>query len=214
MKNWWKKIRETFGHRAFAASVLGALFLLSFSFIANFYAGQYAQEEASNPVTDIVLNSIPVFDVSAAFLYGPIVFWVLTFILALIEPKRIPFVAESVVLLILVRSVFVSLTHIGPFPDRLSPHSDLFSFLTSGSDLFFSGHTAFPFLMCLLYWQTKKLRYLFFALSLFFGAVVLMGHLHYSIDVLAAFFITYTTFHIAKTAFKKDWRLFCETIGS
>ncbi len=214
MEKWWKKFREAFTHRGFTLSVVGALFLLSLSFMANFYAGQYAREEASNPVTDIVLNSIPVFNVDISFIYGPILFWILVTILAVIEPKRLPFIVESVVLLVLVRCVFVSLTHIGPFPDHLYVQSNFFSFLTSGSDLFFSGHTAFPFLMCLAYWENKQLRILFFLLSLFFGAVVLMGHLHYSIDVLAAFFITYTTFHIAKTVFKKDWRLFCETIRS
>lgn len=213
MKKWLNTVREAFSHRGFVLSVIGALFLLGLSFTANFYAGQYAREEASNPVTDIVLNSIPVFDVDLAFIYGPILFWILVAILAAYKPKRLPFVVESVVLLVLIRSVFVSLTHIGPFPDHLYVHSTLFSFLTSGSDLFFSGHTAFPFLMCLIYWNDKKLRTLFFLLSLFFGAVVLMGHLHYSIDVLAAFFITYTTFHMSKTFFRGDWRLFCETIG-
>jgi hypothetical protein len=32
--------------------------------------------------------------------------------------------------------------------------------------------------------------------------------LHYSIDVLSAFFITYTIFNICKYFFKEDWQLF------
>jgi hypothetical protein len=35
-----------------------------------------------------------------------------------------------------------------------------------------------------------------------------LAHLHYSIDVLSAFFITYTISHIACVFFKKDLLLF------
>ena len=31
-----------------------------------------------------------------------------------------------------------------------------------------------------------------------------MGHLHYSIDIFAAFFITYAIYHIAVQIFKKE----------
>jgi len=48
------------------------------------------------------------------------------------------------------------------------------------------------------------------AASLIFGAAVLFGHLHYSIDVFAAFFITYAIFHIAQKFFPKDYKLLHE----
>ena len=51
--------------------------------------------------------------------------------------------------------------------------------------------------MALVYWREKYLRYIFLVWSVFFGAVVLLGHFHYSIDVFAAFFITFTIYHIA-----------------
>jgi membrane-associated phospholipid phosphatase len=212
MKKWIQSYKEAAQQKNFLFSIAGVLILLGLSLVTNFYAGQYARVEASNPVTDLILNNIPVFNVDGFFIYGPILFWIFVIYLGVSQPKRIPFLTESVALLMLIRCVFVSLTHIGPFPDHLYVQSTFFSFITSGSDLFFSGHTAFPFLMCLIFWDNKKLRWLFFLLSLFFGAIVLMGHLHYSIDVLAAFFITYTTVHLAKTGFRKDWYLFAETV--
>lgn len=76
-----------------------------------------------------------------------------------------------------------------------------------GNDLFFSGHTALPFLMALIFWQNVKLRWAFILLSLFFGSAALLGHLHYSIDVFAAFFITYGIFHIALKIFPDEYAL-------
>ena len=102
-------------------------------------------------------------------------------------------------------SLFISLTHIGPFATQIviTPVTivNKFSF---GADLFFSGHTGLPFLLALVYWDQKLLRFFFLACSVFFAIIVLLGHLHYSIDVLAAFFITYTITRIAELLFKKD----------
>jgi len=38
--------------------------------------------------------------------------------------------------------------------------------------------------------------------------VVLLGHLHYTIDVFSAFFITYGIVEIAKWLWPKEWELF------
>jgi membrane-associated phospholipid phosphatase len=43
-----------------------------------------------------------------------------------------------------------------------------------------------------------------------FAIVVLLGHLHYSIDVLSAYFITFSVFHLCTFLFRKDWKFFQE----
>lgn len=188
---------------------VSGLFLLAVSLVIDSYAGMYANLSMSNPVTDIILSNIPVFDVDGIFIYGPILFWIFVLLLALHRPNRIPFIAKSVAVFILVRSVFISLTHIASFPSHLiitPPH--LFGLFSYYGDLFFSGHTGLPFLMALIFWNIKPLRILFIAIAVFFGAIVLAGHLHYSIDVLGAFFITPTIYNIAARVFKKDRILF------
>ncbi len=188
--------------------IVSVLFLIA-SLIINYYAGTYATESASNPVTDIVLNNIRVFDVDGIFIYGALFFWFFIVVLCFTKPKTIPFTFKSIALFTVIRSVFVSLTHIGPFPgSAIVSSSNLIQKFSFGGDLFFSGHTGIPFLMALIFWQNKYLRYLFLIASGIFAVVVLLGHYHYSIDVLSAFFITYTIFHIALFFFKKDRQMF------
>ncbi len=200
--------KHYFRNRSFLASLVFSLTLLLVSVVINFYAGEYATESASSPVTDIVLSNTRVFDVDGIFVYGAITFWIFVAFLCLYRPQRIPFVASSVALFTLVRSVFIVLTHIGPYPTYLVVHSYIMSRFAFGGDLFFSGHTGLPFLLALIFWRDVRLRIFFIASSLLFGVVVLLAHLHYSIDVLSAFFITYSIYRMAEIMFKNDQALF------
>jgi hypothetical protein len=111
---------------------------------------------------------------------------------------------------VLIRSVFITLTHIGAFPDhaQIDYSLNIVKLFTRGGDLFFSSHVGLPFLLALVFWKNELIRALFIIASVFFAFVVLLAHLHYSIDVASAFFITYTIFHIARTFFKKDRAVF------
>ena len=209
------KYKLYFFNKKFLVSVLVGVLLLLFTFVVNFYAGTYATKKGSNSVSDIILDNIPTSDVDEVFIYGPVVLWAFVAFLCLMEPKKIPFVIKSVALFILIRSVFITLTHIGPFPDRIFINypEDLIGKFTFGGDLFFSAHTGLPFLMALVFGKNIYLKIFFILSAVFFGVVVLVGHLHYSIDVLAAFFITYTIYHISEYIFKKDKKMFSEGLG-
>lgn len=212
-----QKYRDAFGDRKFVRSFLMSCLLLLITLIINYFAALYAYERASGAVADIVLSNIPVFDVDLIFIFGPIVFGVWIAFLCLLNPKTLPFTIKSVAVFVLIRSIFITLTHLGPFPDHaiidggsavllraLSDNPNFFLFST-GSDLFFSGHTGLPFMMALVFWKHSLTRTFCIATSIFFGIIVLLGHLHYSIDVASAFFITYTIYIIAKKMFKKDY---------
>ena len=187
----------------FTSSVFLSFLFLLLSLVTTFFAITYATNNSSYPVTDVILDNIPVFDVDAIFLYGPTIFWIIISLYFILhEPEKIPFALKSIALFFLIRSFFISLTHIGPFPTHISIISTgTLGIFSTGNDLFFSGHTGMPFLAALLLWDNKVMRYFSIIASLFFGAVVLMGHLHYSIDVFAAFFITYGIFHLSEKFF-------------
>ncbi|MCF7836390.1 sphingomyelin synthase family protein [Candidatus Gracilibacteria bacterium] len=195
--------------KKFIFSLFSSLLLLFASIVTNFYAGNYATRVQSNSVTDVILSNIPVFQVENLFVYGSFLFFILLLILCLLRPKTLPFTLKSIAVFTLVRAVFISLTHIGSYPTSLTidPLSFIHDF-AFGGDLFFSGHTGLPFLMAIIFWPNKYLRWIFITTSICFGAIVLMGHLHYSIDVLAAFFISYSIAHLTKYIFQRDYLLF------
>jgi len=209
MKDIMQKWKVAFKDKNFLISLLIGFFYLGISLYINFVAGTYATEKVSNSVTDIILSNTRAYDVDLYFIYGPLVLFIFVAGLLLHNPKKLPFTLKSISLFTVIRSVFISLTHLGPFPtEAITMSSNFISKFTFGGDLFFSGHTGLAFLMALLFWKNKILRYIFLAYSVFIGVVVLLGHYHYSIDVLAAFFITYSIYHISVLFFKKDQEKF------
>jgi hypothetical protein len=206
-----KEYKSCFTNRRYITSLVVGFVFLGVAFVVNYYASVYATDSASNYVNDIILSNIRVFDVDQIFVFGPFVFWAFVAIFCFHRPQRIPFVAKNIALFIIIRAGFVTLTHIGPFPTQvpINYKSDWIWWLSQGGDLFFSAHTGLPYLMALVFGVINKwFFYAFTAAAVFFGVVVLLGHLHYSIDVAAAFFITYSIYHIAIRWFKKDKEMF------
>jgi hypothetical protein len=193
-------------------SAILSLCLLVLSLLANYYANVYVAGFTGNSVSDIILDNLPVFNVDFIFIEGIIIFWIIISFLLIKIPARIPFVLKSIALFIFIRSISISLTHIAapPVHSFLDPYK-WFLDVSSGNDLFFSSHAGLPFLMALCFWNDRFLRYFCIASSVLFSLTVLMGHLHYSIDVFAAFFITYTIYHMAQKFFAKDYALLDKT---
>ncbi|MDO8302554.1 MAG: phosphatase PAP2-related protein, partial [Sedimentisphaerales bacterium] len=143
------------------------------------------------------------------FVNGTFVVVAFAMLVVLMQPKSIPFVLHGLTLFMLVRSGFTLLTHLGP-PEAhyASDFGETITRAFFGSDQFFSGHTGMPFLAALAYWHIPWIRNVFLAATAYFVVIVLLGHIHYSIDVASAFFITYGVYQIAIRAFEKEYRLF------
>jgi hypothetical protein len=192
----------------FSIPIALVLFLVSV-FAIQPLAIDFANEAATSPVGDIILSNTPVFNVGLFFVYGMFLLVAVISFLCLHFPKRAPFVLHSLTLFVLIRSAFVSMTHVGNFTTQAaSTFGPSITRVFFGADHFFSGHVGTPFLMALIFWHKPALRYLFLAWSAFFGAVVLLGHLHYTIDVFSAFFITFGIYHLALYFFPRERGLF------
>jgi hypothetical protein len=203
-----ERILKPISKLRYYASLLEALLLFVTSVYVTHFASKYANIKASNHVEDIILSNTRVYDFEFLFVQGAIMFSIFVFVLCFRFRTTAPFLIKSVSLFFIIRAMFVSLTHIGSYPLKLELESGLLNFITSGNDLFFSGHTGFPFLMALIFWDHLYLRTFFLISSVVFGVVVLLSHLHYSIDVFAAFFITYSIYHIAIKMFHRDYDFF------
>lgn len=191
-----------------------SVILLVLSFVLSFYAGSFATKYISNPVTDIILDNVPVVNVDFIFVEGSLLFWLFVGILLVMHPQRIPFVFKGLTLFVLVRSTFIIMTHLAPYPTMSKFDANgLMQSFTFGGDLFFSGHTGSPFLLTLIFWKDPKLRLTFLAATALFGSAVLLGHLHYSIDVFAALFISYGINDLALFLFRRERALFDDARG-
>lgn len=164
----------------------------------NIFAGRLADAngEKAHPSPDLLLSWLPRWDTSILFIYGFafLLAW-LAYAAVRYERRRIPRILWAYAILVAVRAFFIILTPMHTPPDHAvlvgDPIFDAFGrFLTAKHDLFFSSHTAMPFLAYLLF-RDKWVSLSFLAISILMAATVLIGRLHYSIDVFAAFFITY-----------------------
>lgn len=203
-----KRHKVLWPQKTYILNVITGLLLLIVSLIVNNAAKNFATAQASNYVSDLILDNLPVVNVDFIFFEGFVIFWLIAIFFILRQPHKLPFVLKSIGVFIIVRSIFITLTHLAvpPYHSYLELNGILGG-VTSLDDLFFSSHTGLPYLLALGFWENKRLRIFFIMASIFFGIVVLLGHLHYSIDVFAAYFITYGIFQITKKLFPLDYRL-------
>lgn len=187
--------REIWSHKKIIAlSVLFFLIAASLYFIS----GRYTDRTVGGArVSDIILDNIPAVNLGPIFTYG----FTIVFLLIVIYPlffrvTKLHTTISQISLLILVRSFFVILTHLqAPAGAIINDFPSAYNFFIFGNDLFFSGHTAVPFLGFLIF-RKEKMGIFFLIMTFVLAATVLLMHAHYSIDVFAAFFITYGSYRI------------------
>ena len=133
MINWLQQLKSHSQDKKLMLSIGMSFLLLIASLIINFYAGTYATEKASSSVTDIILSNIRVFDVDLIFTYGSVLFWLFMITIFIYRPNRLPFCLKTIALFVIIRAIFIVLTHIGPFPNSLIvPAGSLMSKFTFG----------------------------------------------------------------------------------
>ena len=194
-------------------SFLWSLVLFGLALFVQGIVDNYVMSFKGQPVNDIILSNIPSFDVDGFIIISVLSLTFIAIFLFIFKPKYINFGVKSIALFVIVRAFFICLTHLGVNPHEVvfDPNNfgySLYNFLyNTHNDFFFSGHTGMPFLLALIFWPEKDWRIIFFITSFIFGVSVLLGHIHYSIDVFAAPFITYSIFELARITFVKDYKI-------
>lgn len=186
--------------------IIGFLWLVAALF-TNYYISSYNETFITSGVGDLILDNIPTVDLNYFYTIGIYIVVFSLLVYAIFKPELVPFSLKTFAIFVLVRSFFITLTHVGPppgffelaGPDGTSPFFQKFFFL---NDLFFSAHTGIPFLAFLLL-KGHVFRYFYLLASVVLGATVLLMHVHYSIDVFGAYFITYSIYQLSDALFHK-----------
>ena len=173
--------------------------LITVSLLPLFF--QFIEIREGIVLNDILLNHIPSHNVSLLLF---ITIWpviLLSLWRAVNNPAICYLLLSSFTLLTLFRVFCLYLVPLNPPPGLIvlnDPLSNFFygaNFITK--DLFFSGHTATIFLMYLCLRKKADKYYALFA-TIMVAILVLVQHIHYSIDVIAAPLFTYIVFQVAK----------------
>ncbi len=209
-KGFWNKRNKT--------SLYFGILFLAVSLVINFIASRYSAKSATNFVGDMFLDNLPTINFDYIIVEGAFLVIIASVLLLILRPRYLLFSLKAVPLFNIVRSFFVSITHVGIYPQQITlgegPIDRLYTFLNLQDGFFFSAHTGMPLLMALIVWHDKFWRYFFIGASAIFGVAVLFAHVHYSIDVFAAPFMTYGVFKIARALFPKDYALVHDTFDN
>jgi len=209
--------------RALWPALLAALAFRALCYLAMTAAAIWAERRPAPTLPDLVLERLPYVEWLARANYW---LWLLCYLplalaLLLAEPRRWIRYMVTGGLVSLARGASIALTGLGPpDPARAGPglgdrsfgeallalvspvdvfgRGTISAYLTK--DLFFSGHAATTLLLALYLWHRPRLR----ALALLGHALavisVLLSRIHYSIDVVGAWAVTFALF-----ALREGW---------
>jgi hypothetical protein len=175
---------------------------------------------AAPALHDAVISTVPLVPVIAKYNYHiwlicylPVALWFF-----FINRRRFVQFLYTGAVLSLLRGATIFVTSLGPVEgsdiNAGKSMSELFaawvsivnpvSALTSDSanlyltkDLFFSGHTSSTFLLLLYTWRYPKIKYVALVAHIIVVAIVFLSHLHYTIDVIGAWAITFSLYFLA-----------------
>ena len=172
---------------------LGIFFLIIILLLFPYFFTFIEQREGKT-INDIVLNYFTPINVSG-YIFG--IIWLMAFITiirCIQQPAIFLQFLWGFILLSISRVITIIAVPLNA-PNQLivliDPISNYFygkTFITK--DLFYSGHTATLFLMCLCL-KNKWDKFLTLLSTIIIGILVLVQHVHYTIDVVAAPFFTY-----------------------
>lgn len=195
-KNAWNK--ESFKQKVVIGSLLLLITLTSFP---KFFA--VIELRKGIQLNDWILAKIPAYDVSLPIF---IIIWstaVLLIYKLVQSPSLFLQFLLSFLILCITRVISISLFALEPPIGLIELRDPLSSIFYGGTnvfiqkDLFFSGHTATQFLIFLTL-KSKTEKCITGISTLLISILVLVQHVHYTLDVIAAYFFAYWIYLLGK----------------
>ena len=184
---------------ALSAAALAAA--LAFNHAADGYVERVGENAPMSP--DLVLRHLPGVDVSLLYWWGAAAFVAFAAAVALMrERDRLAYFARAYAVLVFARACLMNLTPLHIPAGAISVDGGMIygsvgRMVTVHHDLFFSMHTAAPFLASLVF-RERWARRVSLAFAFLMGATVLLLKTHYSLDVAGAFLVTYALYRFER----------------
>ncbi len=205
MYNWKIALSNSYFRNRFFASIV----ILSFILIAFAILLAYIETRQGHTFYDPILNFIKPRDVSDFIFFVTYSAALIGLIYAFTSPYRFLHLLQmygSLTMLRIITLFFVPLeppSSIIPLRDEFLTHT-FYAGNQNLKDLFFSGHAAMLFLLY-FFAAHKGLKYLFLVAALAVSVGVVVQHVHYSYDVIAAPIFAYIAYRLI-TKFSKHYR--------
>jgi hypothetical protein len=193
----WK---EAWANRRFRISLLVTLVALFTVLQVIIRVMDFMETQPGARIDDPILALLPPTDMT-----WPLTFLIYSNLMLLLwgnrnHPKELLMAMQTYSLMIFARTVTLytfpleAPEGIIPLADPLVQWKSEYSIVHT-KDLFFSGHTATVF-MCFLTTVSRWMRVWFLIATVLVGFFVLLQHVHYTIDVLAAPFVSYLCYRM------------------
>lgn len=203
----WKELWQ---HRSFKFQF--CFFLLCIVGIALFFPRYFDYLEGRNGtfLNDLIVCRIPATDVSWLVFFLLYSGMVIGLVCSLRYPKVCLIIMQTYVLVTVMRIITLYFFPLNPPEGYIALKEPILSlfFTTNGiicsKDLFFSGHVS---TILSLYYPVKQKLYknIILAFSIMIGLLVLIQHVHYTIDVLVSPVATYACYLFAKNVLSKKY---------
>lgn len=173
--------------------------IISLVSLANFL--NFVEARPGVVLHDPVLNLFNPVDLTW-LTFGLIYFSILFAVYSLInKPVQLVFAFQLYTIMVIIRMTAMYLLPLEP-PEKMIVLSDpVVEYFGTGraltKDLFFSGHTATLFILYLVT-EEKPIKHVFLVCMAIVALSVLLQHVHYTIDIFAAIFFTYSAFAFLK----------------
>jgi hypothetical protein len=200
----WQVAWQSF---VFRKKLIAGFILLTI--ILSFFPFFFQMIEKRNGILlhDWLLNRLPVYNTSVAIF---IIIWATSLMIifrSVQDPKILMRFLWSYIFLCLLRILTIGIVALNP-PTNLIPLADPISNTFYGKsyvtkDLFFSGHTASIFLIFLCL-QKKIDRLIVLSGAIIAGILLLIQHVHYTVDVISAPFFAYLVYRTTISLIGKD----------
>ena len=190
----WKEFYKNRKIEIILTIVFLTIILIIFSNFLEYIEGRQGAS-LPDPILNL-FNPVDLTWLTFGLIYASLIIAIINF---LKEPDKLLLALQSYSLMVVFRLITMYIT---PFaaPEKLILLDDPFvQFFGSGQiltkDLFFSGHTATLFLLFLIA-DKKSLKIFFLICTIVVATAVILQHVHYAIDVIAAPFFAYTSYRI------------------